>query len=522
MTSLRPHRATAGRRFRAGRAGDPADRRPRRCSASGPRSPASFRETTDGRSAAIGRLHTEVWGEDWTWIADDLGGDRPSARRHRISSRDRACLALIVRSLVRRPGRSTREPSSSRHRRALVRASGIVPSADRYRRSTLAKPTDLGAVIVTTRPLWSPGADGCRLACAASSCIRHLLQVERRNPPSRSTEPSPSGGLGSADLGLDDSPWTCADSGLIVTPSRCSPTDYLHRARACSMPREPTLEEYDNSDSRGFVATSRRGRRGGASRDLSYSPSIAEADFGGSIRLSTVGLRPGDGSSWWATSRAARAPPVAWRRVARSPHRRDRFRQVGGRGSAAGARRGRDRRRRGGPRGRRARDARTGPHRRGVRADVIAADGSLDRAALGAIVFQDPERGEQLNAITHPAVLRAVARAVRGRGGRGSGCGGRLRHAPADRRPQSRIDEFDLVVVVHAEPETRASADGRAARHTPTRPGTASTRRHRCRAARGRRPRDRHRRDARGRRSAAGATLLWKRPARARVSVGAA
>lgn len=39
---------------------------------------------------------------------------------------------------------------------------------------------------------------------------------------------------------------------------------------------------------------------------------------------------------------------------------------------------------------------------------VIAADGTLDRAALGAIVFSDPERRARLNAITHPAVWRRV------------------------------------------------------------------------------------------------------------------
>ena len=36
---------------------------------------------------------------------------------------------------------------------------------------------------------------------------------------------------------------------------------------------------------------------------------------------------------------------------------------------------------------------------------VLASDGSLDRAALGAIVFSDPEGRQKLNAITHPAVL---------------------------------------------------------------------------------------------------------------------
>ena len=37
--------------------------------------------------------------------------------------------------------------------------------------------------------------------------------------------------------------------------------------------------------------------------------------------------------------------------------------------------------------------------------EVIAADGTLDRAALGSIIFSDPEGRQRLNAITHPAVL---------------------------------------------------------------------------------------------------------------------
>jgi dephospho-CoA kinase len=40
---------------------------------------------------------------------------------------------------------------------------------------------------------------------------------------------------------------------------------------------------------------------------------------------------------------------------------------------------------------------------------VIAEDGSLDRAALGAIVFADPERRRELEAITHPVVRRLAA-----------------------------------------------------------------------------------------------------------------
>lgn len=35
---------------------------------------------------------------------------------------------------------------------------------------------------------------------------------------------------------------------------------------------------------------------------------------------------------------------------------------------------------------------------------VLRPDGSLDRAALGSLVFKDPERRKQLEAIVHPAV----------------------------------------------------------------------------------------------------------------------
>ncbi|MEJ8285356.1 dephospho-CoA kinase [Curtobacterium citreum] len=42
---------------------------------------------------------------------------------------------------------------------------------------------------------------------------------------------------------------------------------------------------------------------------------------------------------------------------------------------------------------------------------VIAADGSLDRPALGAIVFSDPAARKDLEAITHPEVWRLAQRA---------------------------------------------------------------------------------------------------------------
>jgi dephospho-CoA kinase len=38
--------------------------------------------------------------------------------------------------------------------------------------------------------------------------------------------------------------------------------------------------------------------------------------------------------------------------------------------------------------------------------DILAADGTLDRAALADIVFADPEARLELNRITHPAIAR--------------------------------------------------------------------------------------------------------------------
>lgn len=86
-------------------------------------------------------------------------------------------------------------------------------------------------------------------------------------------------------------------------------------------------------------------------------------------------------------------------------------------------------------------------------AGVIRADGSLDRAALGSIIFSDPAQRVVLNGITHPAVLTASHA---------------LFAAAAEADPDAvvvydvpllaegtRADEFDLVVVVHASEESR-------------------------------------------------------------------
>jgi dephospho-CoA kinase len=46
-------------------------------------------------------------------------------------------------------------------------------------------------------------------------------------------------------------------------------------------------------------------------------------------------------------------------------------------------------------------------------ADVLASDGSIDRARLGPVVFGDPAARRDLEAIVHPAVYRAIAAGLR-------------------------------------------------------------------------------------------------------------
>lgn len=86
---------------------------------------------------------------------------------------------------------------------------------------------------------------------------------------------------------------------------------------------------------------------------------------------------------------------------------------------------------------------------------VISADGTLNRAALGAIIFSDPQARATLNEITHPAVwaraqqLFEIAEAA-------NPAAVVVYDVPllveaSENRPMS----FDLVVVVHATMENR-------------------------------------------------------------------
>ena len=86
--------------------------------------------------------------------------------------------------------------------------------------------------------------------------------------------------------------------------------------------------------------------------------------------------------------------------------------------------------------------------------EVIASDGSLDRAALGAIIFSDTRSRLALNAITHPAVWKRARELFAGAEADDPGSivvydVPLLAEAAAD-RPIS----FDLVVVVDASVET--------------------------------------------------------------------
>ncbi len=83
--------------------------------------------------------------------------------------------------------------------------------------------------------------------------------------------------------------------------------------------------------------------------------------------------------------------------------------------------------------------------------NVIAADGSLDRSALGTVIFADPAKRAALNSITHPAVWARAQQLF-------DEANARDPHAVVVydvpllvESVKSRPMSFDLVVVVHAE-----------------------------------------------------------------------
>ena len=84
--------------------------------------------------------------------------------------------------------------------------------------------------------------------------------------------------------------------------------------------------------------------------------------------------------------------------------------------------------------------------------EVLSADGSLDRAALAAVVFAEPEARRQLDGIVHPLVRARAAELARA--------------APPDAVVVNDVpllvetgqaSSYDLVLVVQADPATRVS-----------------------------------------------------------------
>lgn len=88
-------------------------------------------------------------------------------------------------------------------------------------------------------------------------------------------------------------------------------------------------------------------------------------------------------------------------------------------------------------------------------AGVIASDGSLNRPALGNIIFSDPDRRQALNDITHPAVWARAKQLIADAAAADPDAVviydvPLLVEAAADRPLR-----FDLIVVVHASRESR-------------------------------------------------------------------
>lgn len=90
-------------------------------------------------------------------------------------------------------------------------------------------------------------------------------------------------------------------------------------------------------------------------------------------------------------------------------------------------------------------------------ASVISADGTLNRPALGAIIFADEERRATLNAITHPAVWRRAKELFAAAEAANPSAVVVYDVPLLVEAKANRPIQFDLVVVVDASRETRLS-----------------------------------------------------------------
>ena len=86
-------------------------------------------------------------------------------------------------------------------------------------------------------------------------------------------------------------------------------------------------------------------------------------------------------------------------------------------------------------------------------AGILAPDGSLDRVALGNIVFADPAALTRLNAIVHPVVRRLAAEREAAAGA--AGVGAVVVHDIPLLVETGQADTFHMLVVVHTPVEMR-------------------------------------------------------------------
>ncbi len=83
---------------------------------------------------------------------------------------------------------------------------------------------------------------------------------------------------------------------------------------------------------------------------------------------------------------------------------------------------------------------------------ILTDDGSLDRAALGRVVFADPDARRDLEALIHPAVRRRAAELESA-----SPSGAVVVHVIPLLVETAQTDRFDLVVVVDVDESTQLS-----------------------------------------------------------------
>jgi len=86
---------------------------------------------------------------------------------------------------------------------------------------------------------------------------------------------------------------------------------------------------------------------------------------------------------------------------------------------------------------------------------VIADDGTLDRKALGAIIFADAESREALNAITHPAIIELGNRLFAEAAAADPHAVGVYDVPLLAEAGKGRPARYDLIVVVHADADIR-------------------------------------------------------------------